>query len=108
MQEVLFATSSIDVPLDLIVTLLPAASSIISPLESNVISVPSLVIVSKAIDPTFVTLLSLKLVAPRDIVPVAVRLSEPISMFPNPEVIEPLFNAPVDVKLGIAVISSSR
>ena len=42
-------------------------------------------------------MLSLKLVAPRLTVPVAVRLSAPISMLPNPLVILPEFNAPVPV-----------
>ena len=43
----------------------PSPSRIISPLESNVISVPSFVIVSRAIPPTLVMSASLKLVAPK-------------------------------------------
>ena len=76
-------------------------------------SVPSALIESSAMSPTFVIALSLKDVAPKDIVPVAVKLLEPTSMLPKPLVIEPLFHAPTVVaavvtRLGIAVISSSR
>ena len=46
------------VPASLRVTSAPSASNIISPLESTVTSVPSFVIVSKAILPTLVILLS--------------------------------------------------
>ena len=56
---------------------------------------PSAVKLSNAIFPTFVILLSLNDVAPNDIVPVAVKLLEPTSMFPNPELILPASNAPV-------------
>ena len=42
-------------------------------------------------------LLSLKEVAPKDIVPVAVRLEEPISIAPKPDVIDPAFKAPTVV-----------
>ena len=64
---------------------------------ATLISVPSALIESSAISPTFVIALSLKDVAPKDIVPVAVKLLEPISIAPNPLVIEPLFNAPTVV-----------
>ena len=47
-----------------------------------------------AISHTLVIALSLNDVAPRDTVPVAVRLLEPTSMLPKPDVIEPLSNAP--------------
>ena len=36
---------------------------------------------------------------PPVIKPVVVIVDEPVSMFPKPEVIEPLSNAPTDVKL---------
>ena len=58
-SEELFAMSSIDVPSSLIVTLAPPASSIISPDESSVMSVPSLVIVSSAMLPMLVMFASL-------------------------------------------------
>ena len=56
---------------------------------------------------------------PAVIVPVVVTESAPTSILPNPDVIEPEFNAPTevatvvtsagaDVKFGIAVISSSK
>jgi hypothetical protein len=60
----LLAMSSIDVPSSLIVTFAPPASNIISPEESSVMSVPSLVIVSSAILPTLVMLASPKSNAP--------------------------------------------
>ena len=75
----------------------PSASKIISPPESNVISVPSLVIVSKAIEPTLVILLSLKEVAPSEMVPVAVKFEEPISIAPKPELIAPESSVPTVV-----------
>ena len=60
------------------------------------IEVPaSELIVSKAIFPTLVISLSLNDVPPKLIVPVAVRLEEPTSMFPKPLVILPESNAPV-------------
>jgi len=40
--------------------------------------------------------------------PVVVIVDEPVSIVPKPLVIEPLSNAPVDTRLGIAVISSSK
>ena len=45
--------------------------------------------------------------------PVVVIVEEPVSIVPNPDVMEPLFNAPTVVaavvtKFGIAVISSSK
>ena len=45
--------------------------------------------------------------------PVVVIVQDPVSIVPNPEVIEPEFNAPTVVatdvtRLGIAVISSSK
>ena len=43
-------------------------------------------------------LLSLKEAAPKDTVPVAVRLEEPISIAPKPDVIDPAFKAPTVVK----------
>ena len=76
-------------------------------------SVSSALIESRAILPTLVIALSLNDVAPRDTVPVAVRLLEPTSMLPNPDDIAPLSNVPTVVaavvtRLGIAVISSSK
>jgi len=65
--------SSIDVPEDLKNTSLPAASSMMSPPESSVISVPSLVIVSRAILPTFVISASPKDVAPSVVDPLTVK-----------------------------------
>ena len=35
-------------------------------------------------------------------------VDEPLFIVPKPDVIEPEFNAPVDTRFGIAVISSSR
>ena len=75
----------------------PSASRIISPDESIVTSVPSLVIVSNAMEPTLVMLLSLKEVAPKLTDPVDVRLDEPISIFPNPEDIAPAPRVPTEV-----------
>ena len=69
-----FLSSSIVVPDALKNTSLPAASSMMSPPESNVISVPSLVIVSRAILPTFVIFASPKDVAPSVVVPPTVKL----------------------------------
>ena len=66
---------------------------------ATLMSVPSALIESRAMSPTLVMALSLKDVAPKDIVPVAVRLSEPISIAPKPDVIEPLSNAPTVVTL---------
>ena len=73
------------------------ASNVISPDESIVTSVPSLVIVSNAIEPTLVMSLSLKDVAPRLTDPVDVRLDEPISIFPKPEDIAPAPSVPTEV-----------
>ena len=53
-------------------------------------SVASALIESSAMSPTFVIALSLKDVAPKDTVPVAVKLLEPTSMLPKPLVIAPL------------------
>ena len=63
-------------------------------------------IVSSAILPTLVILFSLKLVAPRLTVPVAVKLSAPISIAPNPLVILPLFKAPVPVILAWCCVTA--
>ena len=63
------------------------------------ISVASALIESTAMSPTLVILLSLKDVAPRETVPVAVRLLEPISIAPNPDDIAPLFSVPTVVTL---------
>jgi len=70
------------VPSSFILTCAPSASKIISPAASIVTSVLSAMMVSTAIDPTFVMLLSLKVVAPRLIDPVAVRFDVPMSTFP--------------------------
>ena len=72
------------------------------------ISVSSALIESRAISPTLVIALSLNDVAPRDIVPVAVMLLDPMSILPKPDDIAPLSNVPVVTRLGIAVISSSK
>ena len=50
---------------------------------------------------------------PPEISPVVVIVEEPVSIVPNPLVIDPLFSAPTVVaavvtKFGIAVISSSK
>ena len=66
----------------------------------------SAVIVSSAILPTLVILFSLKLAAPRLTVPVAVKLSAPISIAPKPLVILPLFNAPVPVMLSWCCVTA--
>ena len=67
--------SSIDVPEDLKNTSFPAASNMMSPLESSVISVPSLVIVSRAMLPTFVMSASPKEVAANVVEPDTVKAS---------------------------------
>ena len=64
---------------------------------ATLISVPSALIESSAISPTFVIALSLKDVAPKDIVPVAVKLLEPTSMLPKPLEIAPLSSVPTVV-----------
>ena len=58
---------------------------------ATLMSVASALIESSAMSPTFVIALSLKDVAPKDTVPVAVKLLEPTSMFPKPLEIAPLF-----------------
>ena len=68
-----FLRVSIDVPEALKNTSFPAASSIMSPPESNVMSVPSLVIVSRAMLPTFVMSASPKEVAASVVEPVTVK-----------------------------------
>ena len=65
----------------------PSASSIISPLESNVISVPSFVIVSRAMLPIFVISASL------------------ISKLPVTSKLPPIEALPVTVKLSATVVS---
>ena len=63
--------------------------------------------VSKAILPTLVMLLSPKLVAPSVTVPVADRLLLPISILPNPLVILPPSRAPVFCKLLLITVLPS-
>ena len=74
---------------------------------ATLISVPSALIESSAISPTLVIALSLKDVAPNDIVPVAVKLLDPTSIAPNPLVIEPLFNAPTVVTFDNVITNGS-
>ena len=76
----------------------PSASSIISPDESNVMSVPSFVIVSSAILPTFVMFVSAKLV-----VPVIVKSPATVTLSPKvtSEVPCPIVIAMPDVSVAI-------
>ena len=79
----LFAISNIDVPPSLNVTLAPSASKTISPLESNVIVVPSaskvpsavIVMLAAAAESSVVTILNVPLVPA---VKTAVSLEEPV------------------------------
>ena len=66
--------------------------------ELNPIVLPlSALNVSSAMLPTFVMLLSLKLVAPKLALPVALILLLPMSILPNPWPILPAVNCPVPV-----------
>ena len=64
---------------------------------ATLMSVASALIESSAMSPTFVIALSLKDVAPKDTVPVAVKLLEPTSMLPKPLEIAPLLSVPTVV-----------
>ena len=64
---------------------------------ATLISVASALIESRAMSPTLVIALSLKDVAPKDIVPVAVKLLDPISIAPKPLEIAPLPSVPTVV-----------
>ena len=92
-----FSISPIVVPPALKNISLPAASSIISPDESKVISVPSFVIVSRAILPTFVILKS-----PKFVVPPIVRLPVTVTLSPKvtSEVLCPIAIAIPEVKVA--------
>ena len=76
----------------------PAASITMSAEESKVISVPSFVIVSRAILPTFVISKSPKLVVPPTVkLPVTVKLSATVVSL----VVCPIVNAIPDVSVAI-------
>ena len=99
-----FVTLPNSVPASLNITSAPSASSMISPEESKVISVPSFVIVSRAILPTFVISKSPKLVVPPTVkLPVTVRLSATVTSLVEcpiviaiPDVSVASFKAPVE------------
>ena len=63
---------------------------------------------SNCILPTLVMLLSLKDVAPKDIVPVAVKLLEPISILPKPLEIAPVSSVHIVVTLDRVSSADSK
>ena len=103
-SELVLAKRPISVPESLNIKSLPPASNIISPDESKVISVPSFVIVSNAIEPTFVILKSPKFAFPPTVKsPVTVKLSPTVtsevecpSVIAIPDVSVASFSAPVE------------